>query len=456
MSEGELGGFGDVRLRRAGARLLEAMQHAPSMCLHALAENRTEAKRFERFLANGAVSADEMLVHAGQLTSQRVAGRHVLAIQDTTELHFTGHEASKRGFGRGGNGRDIGLFLHPTVALDAQSGGVIGLVGAQVINRTSGPAAERRGRDAEDKESRRWLTAAETAAAVLAAAAVITVVGDRESDVYDLFARCPEPVHLLCRAAQDRALATGSRLFATGTGWPERDRYAIEVPARGTRPARQAMVAVRFGQVTLRRPKTASADLPAFVTLRVVDVAEIDPPDPKEAVHWCLLTTHAVADVAQAREVVGWYQARWTIEQVFRTLKSAGAQAETSQVTEATRFTKLAATALIAAVRIVQIVIGRDGATSQSLADAADPADTPMLQAFSAKLEGRTALLKNPHDPTTLAWFAWIVARLGGWSGYTSKGYKPPGPKTIARGLAKLDAMTSGWTLAHSEHVRLP
>jgi hypothetical protein len=140
MSEGDLGGFGDARLRRVEARTLGAMERAPTMCLPALAENRNEAKRFERFLANGAVSADEILVHAGQITGQRVAGRHVLAIQDTTELHFADHAASKRGFGRAGNGHDIGVFLHPTIALDAANGGVIGLVGAQVINRTGSPA----------------------------------------------------------------------------------------------------------------------------------------------------------------------------------------------------------------------------------------------------------------------------------------------------------------------------
>ena len=79
-----------------------------------------------------------------------------------------------------------------------------------------------------------------------------------------------------------------------------------------------------------------------------------------------------------------------------------------------------------------------------------------MLHALNATLEGRTALLKNPHHPDSLAWFAWIVARLGGWSGYTSKGYKPPGPKTIARGLAKLEGRAAGWNLAHSVNVRLP
>ena len=91
--------------------------------------------------------------------------------------------------------------------------------------------------------------------------------------------------------------------------------------------------------------------------------------------------------------------------------------------------------ALIAAVRVMQIVIGRNGSTGQALSDAADSADVLVLTACNAKLEGRTQKLRNPHAPATLAWFAWIVARLGGWSGHTSRGYKPPGPKTIARGL---------------------
>lgn len=456
MSEGELGGFGDARLRRLGAHLLAAMAEQPTMCVHALAEDRNQTLQFGRFLDNDAVSADEMLVHAGQLTARRAVGRHVLAIQDTTELHFDAHAASKRGFGRAGNGRDLGLFLHPTLAVDAASGGVIGLVGAQVINRIGERVAERRSRAADAKESRRWLAGAETAGAVLAEATTVTMVADRESDIYDQFARCPAAVHLLSRAAQDRGLAGGGRLFAHVAALAEQDRYAIAVPKRGPRPARTAMVALRWGEIVLQRPATATRDLAPSVSLHVVDVAEIDPPAAEPPVHWCLLTTHAVGEAAAARRIVAWYQARWTIEQVFRTLKSAGAQVETSQLNEARRFVKLAVVALIAAVRIMQIVIGRDGRTGQPLSDAADPAEGPILQACNAKLEGRTAKLKNPHAPDTLAWFAWIVARLGGWSGYTSTGYKPAGPKTITRGLLKLDGIIDGWKLAHSAHVRLP
>ena len=390
MSEGELGGFGGRRLRLVGATLLQALQNTPTMCVHALAKTRKEAIQFGRFLDNEAVSTDEMLVHAGQLTGQRVAGRHVLAIQDTTELHFDGHAASKRGFGAAGHGRGLGLFLHPTIAVDAAGGRVIGLVGAQVINRTQGKVAPRRSRAADAKESARWLAGGQTAAAVLEPAAMITMVADRESDLYDQFARRPANVHLLSRAAQDRLLATGAPLFAQCAAWAAQDHYTIEVPPRGARPGRRASVALRFGQVALRRPVTAAKSLAETVTMRVIDVAEIDPPAGEPAVQWCLLTTHTVQTSAQAREIVGWYQARWTIEQVFRTLKSAGTQAETSQVSQAKRFIKLAAAALIAAVRIMQIVIGRDGSTGQKLADAADPDDKPMLQACSAK-----GLLRN-------------------------------------------------------------
>ena len=449
MSGAGVGGFGDARLGRVGALLLERVQERQTLCLHALADARTEMLRFGRFLDSDAVSAEEMLVQAGRQTARRAAGRHILAIQDTTELHFAGHAASKHGFGRADNGEDIGLFLHPTIAVDAAHGGVVGLVGATVLNRTAGKVAPRRQRTAEARESHRWLAGARSAEAVLEQAAMITVVADRESDIYDLFARRPARVHLLSRAAQDRGLAEGGRLFAHAAALPGQAHHVIAVPGRGARPARQAVVALRFGAVTLLRPATAARDLAERVVVHLVDVAEATPPPGEPALHWCLLTTHAVADVAAAQQVVGWYQARWTIEQVFRSLKSAALAAEESQVCEARRFIRLAVIGLIAAVRIVQIVLGRDGATGQPLNDAADPGNLPVLHALNAKLQGRTARLRNPHRPDSLAWFAWIVARLGGWSGYTSKGYKPAGPKTIARGLIRLDGRIEGWHLAH-------
>ncbi len=454
MVQEDLGGFGDARLRRVGARLLEAMGEQPTTCLHALAKDRNEALSFGRFLDHSCVSRDEMLTTAGRFTGQRAAGRHVLAIQDTTEFNFPRHAASKRDFGRSGNDRDLGLFLHPTIAVDAAHGGMIGLVGAQVLNRTDAKVDTPKQRMIEEKESYRWLLAADEASEMLAGAASVTMVADRESDIYEQFARRPKGVQLLTRAAHDRCLAETGRLFATVAAWPERHRETIRVPEQPGREARMACLALRFGAVSLRRPTTAGKDLAASVDLFVVDVAEVDAPPGVEMLRWRLLTTHAVTTAEQACQVVAWYRHRWIIEQVFRTLKSAGVQVDQSQVTQARRFVKLAIVGLIAAVRIMQIVIGRNGQTGQSMADAIDPAHEPALTALNSRLEGRTETLKNPHPQASLAWFAWIVGRLGGWSGYTSRGYKPAGPKTIARGLSRLDTFLKGWDMAlHSADV---
>src|SRR5665213_2096072 len=124
MIEASLGRFGDKRLSHVGETLLEAKDRRRTLCVHRLAKDRNQAIQFGRFLANPSVTTPEMLTTVGRQTGQRVAGRHVLAIQDTTELHFPTHEASKRGFGKGGNGEDLGLFLHPVLAVDADNTGI--------------------------------------------------------------------------------------------------------------------------------------------------------------------------------------------------------------------------------------------------------------------------------------------------------------------------------------------
>lgn len=460
MHDAQLGRFGDERLAATGNALLGAMQKHRCMCLHVLGENREQTRRFGDFLDNELVSRREMLARAGQLTGQRAAGRHVLAVTDTTELNFARHTASKRGFGTVGNGKDIGVLLHPVVALDAEHGGILGLVGAEVINRGPAQVEDPKTRAADDKESRRWLAAMELAADLLSGAAMITGIEDREGDIYDQFARCPANLHLLVRAAQDRVVNERRRLFAACASWSPVAHYTITVPARRGRSGqaqqaeRTALVALRFGEVTVKRPATADQDLPATLSLRVVDVREVNPPDPKQAVHWCLLTTHAVNTAAEAMQVVRWYRLRWTIEQVFRTMKTDGVAVQTSQITTPNTLLKLVTVALIAAIRVMQLVIGRDGRTQQPLTDViADPAEVAALHALNGTVEGRTEKLKNPFDPDTLAWFAWIVARMGGWSGYTSKGYKPAGPKTMARGLKRLDAMVAGWLIGNRSRL---
>ena len=458
MIEGSLGRFGDRRLACVGGALLGAMRRKRTLCLRRLAKDRNQEVQFSRFLENRRVTTHEMLAVAGQAVGRRAAGRHVLAIMDTTDLSFPTQETRKRAFGKDGNGRYPGLFLHPVLVVDADNGGILGLVDCTVMNRTDGKVSDHKKRAAEEKESRRWLDGAEIAGERLREAASITVVADREADIYDLFARRPANVHLLCRSAQPRALAEGGLLPERCAALPEQGRATIDLPAKPGQRARAATVAIRFEAVVLKRPVRAGAgSQPREVAIWVIDVREVDPPAGAEPVHWRLLTTHPAATLSDALRIVGWYRMRWTVEQVFRSLKSHCLGIEESQMEAAVPFAKLAIVALIAAVRAMQLVLARDGTTGQGVADAADPADMAALRQIKASLEGRTAKLKNPHDEGLLAWLAWIVGRLGGWSGYTSRGYKPPGPKTMHHGLICLDQILRGWRLANrSELVRIP
>jgi hypothetical protein len=129
----------------------------------------------------------------------------------------------------------------------------------------------------------------------------ITVVTDRENDIYEQFARRPTDVQLLTRAAQDRSLADGEQLFASMDAWPERHREAIILPAQPGRREREVCLALRFGRVSLRRPATADSKLAASVDLFVVDVTAVDPPSGVEPLHWRLLTTHKVTTVTGRR-----------------------------------------------------------------------------------------------------------------------------------------------------------
>ena len=108
----------------------------------------------------------------------------------------------------------------------------------------------------------------------------------------------------------------------------ELGRETIDLPANPGRPARQAVLALRPRKVTLVRPKrnhpAEAAKLPKNVTLTLVEAREVDPPDAVTPVHWRLLTTHTVVTLADACRITGFYRQRWTIEQVFRVMKTKG------------------------------------------------------------------------------------------------------------------------------------
>ena len=432
-----------------------ALVARPCPCVRRLAGTRAREIQFTRFLRNHSVTAAEMACHAAEHTAARAAGRDVVVIQDTSELALGGRRAKANGYGPVGKGGALrGLLLHAVLAVDAGTGGVLGLVDAKVWNRKGGKAKPRRGRKTPQKESQRWLDGTSRAGEVLAAANSITGVSDRESDIYEHFARRPSNVHLIVRACQNRQIETDredpiSLLFPHVDGLPEQGRLKVKIPAAPGRKARVAELAVRFSRVVLRKPLHGAApDLPATIALTMVDVRETSKPEDGKPVHWRLLTTHEVTSLGEARRIIDLYRMRWIIEEFFHTLKTAGFDIEAADIGDPQVMIKFVTAATVAAVTVMQLVKARDGTTGQSLTDAFDPADQPILEAVSAQLEGKTAKQKNPHSRGSLAFAAWVIARLGGWTGY----YGKPGPQVMRRGLDDFQRIKYGASLG-LQHV---
>jgi hypothetical protein len=405
--------------------------------------------RFTRFLRNDRVGVAEMASHAAQRTGAHVGDRDIVVVQDTSELALGGRRARDNGYGPVGKGGGVrGLLLHAALALDANSGALVGLVDAQIWNRDKGVVTPRRSRATADKESGRWLSVAAQAGAVLSAARSITLVSDRESDIYEHFARRPSNVELIIRAGWNRKIELSSEtsvpLFTFADSLPEAVRFSVMIPAAPGRKPRTAELALRFSSVTLCRPHPSPApDLPDTIRLTMVDVREVSSNHDGEPIHWRLLTTHVLTSPQQARRIVDLYRMRWTIEEFFRTIKTAGFNIEAVDIGEPEVMIKFVAATTVAAVTIMQLVRARDGTTEEKLAEAFEPDDQPVFEALSSQLEGATARQKNPHPKGTLAFAAWVIARLGGWTAY----YGKPGPKVMRQGLEDFRRIKYGTTL---------
>jgi DDE family transposase len=416
-----------------------------TVCVRRLAQGRWSAQmRFWRFLANDRVTPDKLIEGWSEQTQLAAAGRHVLAIQDTSELKFTTTAENRRALGKIKKGNAFGVLLHPLLALDADSGTVLGLAGGSVWTRSKAVQAPHAQRRLPDKESARWIATAEQAKQTLAAARLITIIDDREGDFYAHWALTPAAnVHLLTRLMNDHALVKGGTVRTALTRLPVVATAVIELRQRPDRAARAAHLALRFGALTLKRPKnTLENHLPDSVQVNAVEVIEQHPPKGAEPIHWILLTTHKVDSVAEAWQIVAWYRQRWIIEQFFRTLKLQGLRIEDSQLATADRLLKLVAIAAKAAVIVMQLVQARDGRDPQPASLAFTHTEIELLAMLNVRLQGKTERQTNPHLTHTLAWAAWIIAKLGGWHEYEAK---PPGPITFHNGLAYFRAFAAGW-----------
>lgn len=440
--------FIEKRLKNNGALLFKRIMERKVVSLRQLGDTRSERVRFERWIRNKKVTIRDLIETEQARLSPIVKNRHVLAIQDTTELNYQKYANRVKGLGTVGNGKDKGFFLHPMLVLDAQTTACLGAAAIHIENRLKGASENYKKLPIEEKESYRWISTAKASKKTLSEADCVTFIGDRENDIYEFIDRIPdEKTHILTRIWHDRCLENGDKIFSHLEKQIEAGQSVVELSQdkRSNREKRKAILSIKYSEIVIKKPKPCTDQVAAkTIKLTIVEAKEINCPTNQKAIHWVLLTTHKVTHIEKAKQIILWYRARWNVEQVFRTLKKKGLDVESSQIESAECLMKLAVIALCAAIQILQLVLARDGTTNQKTSDIFSEEEQLVLVMLLVKLEGKTEKQKNPHPKENLSWASWIIARLGGWNGYKNE---RPGPGTMGWGLQRFQGIFDGWKM---------
>ncbi len=443
-AEEEWGGasLGDSRLVQRLIALGRDRYARPQANIPQTCGSRAKTKAAYRFLDHERATLQNLIAPHIDATTRRVAKEKVvLAIQDTTSINYSTHPATENlGPIMGSHNGVVGLMLHGTLAVNSE-GTPLGLLAAQCWARDPeevGKKAKRHSLPIEQKESNKWLTSFRAATLTAAACPDTTVVsvGDREADIYELFAlahQTPRAPLLLVRAQHNRKLMEEQgRLSDQLTKSPESGVQEIVVPRKGSRPSRMAQLAIRHSKVVLAPPPGKEKLAP--LTVWAILAEEKEPPEGIEPLTWVLLTTAPTETLAQACEHLSWYTQRWTIEVFHRTLKS-GCRIENRQLGSADRLEACLAIDLVVAWRIHHLTkLGRE------------TPDVPCSVYFEeAQWRALTTFVtKKPvEEPPTLREATRMVAMLGGF--LARKGDGEPGTQTLWLGLQRLDDITEMW-----------
>jgi len=270
--------LGDQRLSTRAASLLDTLGAKPTLSIPAAARGWAETQAAYRFFGHEKVSAESVLAPHAERTLERArAQRVVLAIQDTTELDFTGKDDIE-GLGPLTYAAQRGLHLHPTFLVTPERL-PLGVFDAWLWARdpeTFGHSSAHL--PIEDKESARWLEGYQRLGEIAGDLpdTRLVYVADREADIYELFVAANDSaVELLVRASHDRALLDDGRLRETLARAQALGTVTFTLPKSAKRPARTVTQTLRAARVSIRAPN-GKARLAPSVALTAILAEETD------------------------------------------------------------------------------------------------------------------------------------------------------------------------------------
>jgi hypothetical protein len=449
--------FADVRLEKRFKILVERLAEGIGESIPMACQDWASTKAAYRFFANERVSEAEILAGHFQATRDRFRATPgpVLVLHDTTELSFQREKyhaigVTSRTYGKGADGRSrlhtvCGLLLHSSLVVTPE-GLPLGIAAAKAwtrkkfkgcnalkkkINPTRVPI--------EEKESVRWLENLRQSTALLNEPQRCVHIGDRESDIYELFCEAPRiGTHFLVRTCVDRLAGDGTHTIADEMSEVQvKGVHRIEVRDAKGAPS-EAVLEIRYRRIRVRPPIGKQRRYPAL-TLYVIHAHERGAPKGRERIEWKLITDLPVTSRAEAIEKLTWYAARWKIETFHKILKS-GCKAEDSKLRTAERLLRLIAVFCVLSWRIFWMtMINRSASNAPAAA---------VFTAVERRLLDHLVPDRHPEHGRRKSLPAYLtkVARLGGYLARASD--PPPGNIVMWRGLSRFTAIELGFYVA--------
>ena len=450
--------FRDVRLGKRFRKVLEQLSEGTGESIPLVCQDWANTKAAYRFFSNERVNEEDILAGHFQATRERFAAvtdETVLILHDTTEFSYHREHVQaigiihKAAVGRIGDNRPrhytvCGIQMHSSLAVTT-AGLPLGLSaikfwtrkkfkGCNALKKKINPTRV----PIEEKESFRWLENLRQSTALLAAPHRCVHIGDRESDIYELFCAAQQTgTHFLVRTCVDRLAGDGDHTIADEMKTARVNGiHRIRIRDKKGNSS-EAILELRFRRIRVLPPIAKQKQYPEL-TLTVIYAQERGEPQDREKIDWKLITDLPVTSRADAIEKLNWYACRWKIETFHKIMKS-GCKAEESKLRTAERLVNLISSFCILAWRIFWM----------TMINRSSPEARPAMALTRTEIRLLDRLIQDkgqqPLPTKSLSTYLIKIARLGGYLARSSD--PPPGNTVIWRGLSRLVDIQLGFML---------
>jgi hypothetical protein len=444
--------FKDERLGKRFRMLLKQLSDATGETIPFACQDWANAKAAYRFFANDRVSEEDILAGHFRSTRERFAGTDttILVLHDTTEFSYARKNIGmlhKPKYGKDDLWRRenplCGISMHSSLAV-TQAGLPLGLAaikfwtrkefkGCNALKRTINPTRV----PIAEKESVRWLQNLQQATQLLGEAKRCVHIGDRQSDIYELFCAAHDAgTHFLVRTCVNRLAEEGiTTVESEMDEVPVKGLHRIEVRDKKGGVS-EAVLELKYCRLRVLPPRGKQDRYPPL-TLTVIHAQEQGTPNGREKIDWKLLTDLPVTSRQKAIEKLDWYALRWKIE-VFHKILKSGCKVEESRLRTAERLVNLIATCCILSWRIFWMTMVNRSQPEAAPTVALTQMELELLDHLVKDKAGKIPAAKN------LSHYLTKIARLGG---YLARANDPvPGNIVMWRGLSRLTDIAVGFS----------